>query len=109
VLAAGQAGELASAGLPHAGARRHVLRAGRRVLGIGVALGLMAHGFLLTDANHRYAQLVAQDQDEASIRAALALAAAGRPLFAVLGAAGSVAIAVALSFLSEFVFGARGP
>jgi Protein of unknown function (DUF2628) len=76
--------------------------------GVGVALGLMAHGFLLTDANHRYGQLLQQSQDEASIQAALANAAAGRPLFAVLGVAGSVAVSVALSLVSEILFGARG-
>jgi hypothetical protein len=44
---------------------------------------------------------------EASIRAALA-DAAGRPLFAVLGVAGSVVISVALSLVGEILSGAHG-
>jgi hypothetical protein len=76
--------------------------------GVGIALGLMAHGFLLTDANHRYGQLVARAQDPASIQAALVNAASGRPLFALLGIAGSVAISFALSLASELLFGASG-
>jgi hypothetical protein len=76
--------------------------------GVGIALGLMAHGFLLTDANHRYAQMVAQNQDPASIQKALANSASGRPLFALLGLAGSVAVSFALSLTIELFFGARG-
>jgi hypothetical protein len=76
--------------------------------GVGIALGLMAHGFLLTDANHRYGQLVAQNQDQESMQAALANAARGRPLFALLGVAGSVAVSFGLSLASELFSGARG-
>lgn len=56
---------------------------GAAYTGMGIALGLMAHGLLLTDANHRYQKLLKKNQSEQAIAAALANQAAPRPLLAV--------------------------
>jgi hypothetical protein len=70
--------------------------------GTGLALGFMAHGLLLTDANHRYQKLLKQNQSEQAIAAALANQAAPRPLLAlftvilVFGLALSVALLMLL-------------
>lgn len=56
---------------------------GAAYTGVGIALGLMAHGFLLTDANHRYQKLLKQNHSEQAIAAALTDQAAPRPLLAV--------------------------
>jgi hypothetical protein len=57
---------------------------GAAYTGMGIALGFMARGFLLADANARYAKLLRQNQSQEAIASALARKAAPRPLFAVL-------------------------
>jgi uncharacterized membrane protein (DUF485 family) len=77
-------------------------------VGIGVAMGLMARGFLLTNANGLYLRLKRQGLDSSAIREALAGRARSSVPLAVAGGIGSAAVIVALAALAELVFSRAG-
>ncbi|HTQ06463.1 MAG TPA: DUF2628 domain-containing protein [Polyangiaceae bacterium] len=73
-------------------------------VGFGVALGFMARGLLLTDANARYLKLKRQKLDSDAIRRALDGRARSSVPLAVAAGLGSVGVIVALGYLVDVGF-----
>jgi hypothetical protein len=74
-------------------------------VGMGLAMGMLARGFLLMSATARYAKLKNQGLDHERIRTAMQDGARRSPLLAMVGGLGAVAIVVGLSILAEVTFG----
>ena len=77
-------------------------------VGTGVAMGLMARGFLLTNANGLYLRLKRQGLDASAVRRALEGRARSSVPLAVAGAIGSAALILALANFAELVFSRAG-
>jgi hypothetical protein len=73
-------------------------------VGIGVALGLMARGLLLMNANGLYLKMKRQGRDANAVREALEGRARSSIPLAVVAALGSVGVIWALAQLAERVF-----
>jgi hypothetical protein len=78
-------------------------------VGMGVAMGFMARGFLLTSANGRYLKLKRQGLNAGAIREALQGRARSNIPFAVAGGFGSVTVIVALGHLAQILTAHAGP
>ena len=72
-------------------------------VGVGVAMGFMARGLLLTSANGRYLKLKRQGLSAGDIREALAGRARSNVPFAVAGGFGSVTVIVTLGQLAQIL------
>jgi hypothetical protein len=75
-------------------------------VGVGVAMGFMARGFLLTSANGHYLKLKRQGLDENAIRNALQGRARSNVPFAVAGGLGSLTVIIGLAHLAHILTGA---
>jgi hypothetical protein len=74
-------------------------------VGVGVAMGFMARGLLLTTANGRYAKLKQQGMDDNAIRAALAGRASSNIPFALAGGLGCLTVVFGLAHLALILSG----
>jgi hypothetical protein len=77
----------------------HIRLPSGALAGSAMALGLMAHGILLANANGAYLKLKASGASDDAIRAALTDRASPSPRAAALALMGSLAIGVALGLL----------
>jgi hypothetical protein len=77
-------------------------------VGIGVAMGLMARGFLLVNANGLYLKLKRQGLEPSAVREALEGRARSSIPLAVVGALGGVGVILALAHLAELLFARAG-
>lgn len=77
-------------------------------VGMGVAMGFMARGFLLTSANGQYSKLKRQNLSDVAIREALQGKARANIPFAVAGGFGSVTVIIALGHLAQILAGELG-
>jgi hypothetical protein len=73
-------------------------------VGVGVAMGLMARGFLLTSATGRYTKLKSQGLDDEGIRARLQDQARRNPALAVAGGVGALVVLVGADLLASVIF-----
>jgi hypothetical protein len=78
-------------------------------VGVGVAMGAMARGFLLTSANGRYLKLKRKGLTDGAIREALDGKARSNIPFAVAGGFGSLTVIVGLAHLAQILTGQLGP
>jgi hypothetical protein len=78
-------------------------------VGVGVAMGAMARGFLLTSANGRYLKLKRRGLTDGAIREALEGKARSNIPFAVAGGFGSLTVIVGLAHLAQILTGQLGP
>lgn len=74
-------------------------------VGMGVAMGFLARGLLLTSANGRYAKLKRQGLSDGAVRDALQGRARPNIPFAVAGGLGSVTVIVGLAHLALILSG----
>jgi len=77
-------------------------------VGMGVAMGFMARGLLLTSANGRYLKLKRQGLDENAIRKELAGRASSNIPFALAGGLGCVTVIFGLAHLALILSGQVG-
>jgi hypothetical protein len=82
---------------------------GGAFVGVGVAMGFMARGLLLTSANGRYLRLKRRGLDASAIREALQGRARSNIPFAIAGGLGSVTVIVGLNHLAQIMSGRPFP
>jgi hypothetical protein len=78
---------------------------GSAFVGMGLAMGLLARGFLLMSATARYVKLKNRGLDDDAIRAAMQDGARRSPLRALVGGLGAVIVIVGLAFVADAIFG----